>query len=360
MIFQALAPSTEVFAQELDAAMEASVSAARAAGSTARSVQDAVATALEDADQAAPDDAVTTPGADAGASEGGNGSTNAGESQDSTADGTTSGDASTEGDASQGDTTADDGAADEGQADDADADAADQADAAYAYNTVDDLKGAGVTDITTDENGKVAKIKFSESPDLIKISNTNPTVYQDAAIEISGFTGGSLDVTEKDGKLEFRGFGSSNVPFKGSLDLGTVALAVKRTLFNNIELSNANKNVVVTWKGTDAQPIVAAKVAGNDCELNANITVATDSAELKSPLLGEVTGAMSLKAAYSVQGGGALKVAIEASSGNVGLLVNTLAESASLTVGELGGTSFAASTIKTTAEGCNAGGLIGE
>ena len=32
MIFQALAPSTEVFAQELDAVMEASVSAARAAG----------------------------------------------------------------------------------------------------------------------------------------------------------------------------------------------------------------------------------------------------------------------------------------------------------------------------------------
>ena len=31
MIFQALAPSTEVFAQELDAVMEASVSAARAA-----------------------------------------------------------------------------------------------------------------------------------------------------------------------------------------------------------------------------------------------------------------------------------------------------------------------------------------
>ena len=40
MIFQALAPSTEVFAQELDAVMEASVSAARAAGNTARSVQD--------------------------------------------------------------------------------------------------------------------------------------------------------------------------------------------------------------------------------------------------------------------------------------------------------------------------------
>lgn len=359
MIFQALVPSAEVFAQELDAVTEASVSAACAAGNTAHSLQDAVATALQDADQATSDDAATTPGADAGASEDGNDSTSSDGAQDSATDGTTSGDASTEGDASQGDTTADEGATDEEQADDADADAAAQADVTYEYNTVDQLRAAGVTDIT-EESGKVTKITFSASADLIKISNTNPTVYQDAAIEISGFTGGSLDVTGKDGKLEFRGFGSSDVPFKGSLNLGTVALAVNRTLFNNIGLSDANKNVAVTWKGTDAQPIVAAKVTGNNCELNANVTVATDSAELKSPLLGEVTGAMSLKATYSVQSGGALKVAIEASSGNVGLLVNTLAESASLTIDELGGTSFAASTIKTTAEGCNAGGLIGE
>ena len=362
MIFQALAPSTEVFAQELDAVMEASVSAARAAGNTARSVQDAVATALEDADQATSDDTATTPGADAGATEGGDGSTNAGESQDSTTDGATSGDAPAEGDTSQDDAAADDSAADEDQTDDADADAAAQADATYEYNSVEDLRNkAGITNIT-EENGKVTKIEFSSSADLIKISNTNPNVYQDAEITKSGFTGGSFDVTEKDGDLEFRGFGSPDAPFRGSLDLGNVALAVKRTLFNSIELSETNKNVVVTWKGTDAQqPIVAAKVTGNNCELNANVTVATDSAELKSPLLGEVTGVMSLKATYSVQGGGALKkVAIEASSGNVGLLVNTLAESASLTIGELGGTSFAASTIKTTAEGCNAGGLIGE
>lgn len=359
MIFQALAPSTEVFAQELDAVMEASISAARAAGNTARSVQDAVATALEDADQATSDDAATTPGADAGATEGGDGSTNAGESQDSATDGTTSGDASTEGDTSQGDTTADDSAADEEQADDADADAAAQADVTYAFNTADDLRGAGVANVT-EIDGKVAKIEFSTNADLIKISNTNPAVYQEAVIAKSGSTGASFDVTKKDGDLEFQGFGGPDAPFKGSLDLAGVALAVNRTLFNNIELSDANKNVAVTWKGTDAQPIVAAKVADNGCELNASITVATDSAELKSPLLGEVTGAMSLKATYSVQSGDELKVAIEASSGNVGLLVNTLAESASLTIGELGGTSFAPSTIKTTAEGCSAGGLIGE
>ena len=165
MIFQALAPSTEVFAQELDAVMETSVSAARAAGNTARSVQDAVATALEDADQTTSDDDATTPGADAGATEGGAGSTGAGESQDSMTDGTTSGDASTEGDASQGDTAADDGVADEEQADDADADAAAQADVTYTFNTADDLRGAGVTNVT-EVDGKVTKIEFSTDADL--------------------------------------------------------------------------------------------------------------------------------------------------------------------------------------------------
>lgn len=366
MIFQALAPSTEVFAQELDAVMEASVSAARAAGNTACSVQDAVASALQDADQTTSDDTATTPGADAGATEGGDGSTNAGESQDSTTDGTTSGDASTEGDASQDDAATDEGAADEEQADDADADAAAQADGDYAIKDVEGLKKVlGKDRVTVDENGTVTDISFDKDADLVAISNTDPAVYQSAKMT-SKLTGNPYDLCgEKEvaklGKRTFRGFGSVEHPFEGSYDLGSKELTIDRTLFNAINLTEANKDVSLIWKGSDAQPIVAVKVLGNGCELNANITVATDSAELKSPLLGEVTGAMSLKATYSVQGGGALKkVAIEASSGNVGLLVNTLAESASLSISELGGVSFAASTIKTTAEGCNAGGLIGE
>ena len=364
MIFQALAPSTEVFAQELDAVMEASVSAARAAGNTARSVQDAVATALENADQATSDDAASTPGADAGATEGGNGSTNTDGSQDSTTGGAASGDASTEGDASQDDATADDSAADEEQADDADAAA--QADGGYPIANVERLKKVlGEDRVTVDENGTVTNISFDKDADLVAISNTDPAVYQSAKMT-SKLTGNPYDLCgEKEvatlGKLTFRGFGSSEYPFEGSYDLAGKELTIDRTLFNAINLTEANKDVSLIWKGSDAQPIVAAKVTGNGHELNANITVATDSAELKSPLLGEVAGVMSLKAAYSVQSGGALKkVAIEASSGNVGLLVNTLAESASLSISELGGASFAASTIKTTAEGCNAGGLIGE
>lgn len=363
MIFQALAPSTEVFAQELDAVMEASVSAARAAGNTARSVQDAVATALQDADQATSDDAATTPGAGAGATEGGNGSTNAGDSQDSTTDGANSGDAPAEGDASQDDAAADDGATDEDQANDADEDAAAQADVAYAYNTVEELKDAGVTNIT-EENGIVTQIVFANEADLIKISKTNPTVYQNAAIVRKPNTGGEfkLDSTEVDG-LKFEGFGGEGAPFQGSLDMKGSTLVVNRTLFNNIELNDANNAVAVKWTGTDAQPVIASKINGNDKALVAKVTVANvkdGKAQLTSPLLGEVNGVLALEATYSTDADKTLAVDISSTTGNIGLLVNTVKANASFTINKIEGLpSSGTQAIKTSKEGASAGGLIG-
>lgn len=375
MIFQALAPSTEVFAQELDAVMEASVSAARAAGNTARSVQDAVATALQDADQATSDDVATTPGADAGATEGGDGSTNAGESQDSTTDGTTNGDTPTEGDASQDDAAADEGAADGEQADDADADAADQANTAPTIATVEDLRHAlGDGNVITDDLGAVTAITFESNADLIAISNTDPAIYQNANISKGGSTGIDFDVCGAEivdglGSLTFQGFGSDAYPFKGALNLGDRTLTVNKTVFNNIELSDANSTVKLTWKGTDAQPIAAAKVTGADKTLAATVTVGTpksdtekDICKLASPLVGEVTGALTLNATYVTSANSPLAIDMQSSTGNMGLLVNTLAEGASLTLAglalpdKLDGTP----TINATAADANAGGLIGE
>lgn len=375
MIFQALAPSTEVFAQELDAVMEASVSAARAAGNTARSVQDAVATSLQDADQAASDDAATTPGADAGATEGGDGSTNAGESQDSTTDGTTNGDTPTEGDASQDDAAADEGAADEDQADDADTDAAAQASTDPAIKTAGELDGALVDGkVTVNDAGEVTAITFGSNADLIAISNTDPAIYQNASISKTGLSGVDFDVCSAQavgdlGNLAFQGFGSDAYPFKGTLDLGGRSLTANKTLFNNIELNDNNGTVKLTWKGTDAQPIVAAKVTGADKTLAATVTVGTpksdtekDICKLASPLVGEVTGALTLNATYVTSANSPLAIDMQSSTGNMGLLVNTLAEGASLTLAglalpdKLDGTP----TINATAADANAGGLIGE
>lgn len=364
MIFQALAPSTEVFAQELDAVMEASVSAARAAGSTARSIQDAVATALEDADQATSDDTATTPGADAGTTEDGSGSTNAGGSQDSTTDGA-GGDAPTEGDASQGDATADDDATDEEQANDADADAAAQANTRYEYDTVGKLKDAiGESKVTTGEDGAVTKIVFANEADLIKISNTNPAVYQKAEISRDANTGGEFKLDSVSvGNLKFGGFGGENTPFEGSLEMQGSTLAVSHTLYNNIKLNDANKAVTVTWKGTDAQPVIASKIDGNGKTLVANVTVANvndGKAKLKSPLLGEADGILTLQAAYSVDAGKTLAVDINSDLGNIGLLANTVKANASFTIAELEGLpSGGAQAIKTTKDGASAGGLIG-
>ena len=365
MIFQALAPSTEVFAQELDAVMEASVSAAHAAGNTARSVQDAVATALEDADQAASDDAATTPGADAGATEGGNGSTSTDGSQDSTTDGATNGDASTEGDASQDDTTAGDSATDEEQADDADADVDAQADVNYEYNTVDDLKKAiGESKVTAGVDGTVTQIVFANEADLIKISNTDPTVYKNAVISRDANTGGEFKLDSASvGNLKFEGFGSENVPFEGSLEMQGSTLAVSHTLYNNIQLSDTNRTVAVTWKGTGAQPVIASKINGNGRTLVANVTVANvndGKSKLKSPLLGEADGVLTLQAAYSVDAGKTLAVDINSDLGNVGLLANTVKASASFTIAKLEGLpSSGTQTVATTKDGASAGGLIG-
>ena len=367
MIFQALAPSTEVFAQELDAVMEASVSAARAAGNTARSVQDAVATALENADQATSDGVATTPGADAGTTEGGDGSTNTDGPQDSATDGATSGDASTEGDASQNDATADEGAADEEQADNADVAA--QVDGGYAFNTVEDLrKKAQLTNIT-EENGTVTQIVFANEADLIKISNTNPTVYQNAVISRDANTGSAFDLVNKtvttaeNRQLVFSGLGGEGVPFKGLLDMKGSTLALNHTLYNNIELNDANRKVAVTWKGTDAQPVIASKINGNGKTLVANVTVANVNAEkatLKSPLLGEVDGNLTLEATYSVDAGKTLAVDINSATGNIGLLANTVKANASFIINKLGGLPLGgAQSVKTTKVGASAGGLIG-
>ena len=361
MIFQALAPSTEVFAQELDAVMEASVSAARAAGNTARSVQDAVAAALQDDDQATSDDATATPGADAGTTEGGNGSTNTAGPQDSTTDGANSGDVPTEGDASQDDAAADDGATDEEQANEADADAAAQADATYKYNSVDDLKTAiGDANVTV-EGDKVTKVTIGTSEDLIKLSNANPAIYQDAALTKGGATGSGLNlcntVTAADGKtLSFLGLGAPNMPFKGSFGSEISPIVLNRPLFNNVELST-DMTLALTWEGTTSDPVVATTINGGDHKLAVNITAAT----LSSPLLGSVSRELRLDVNYAAKGNETLAINIQSKTDNAGLLVNTLADAASLSVEKLAlpGTYSGDPTIQTTKDGTSAGGLIG-
>lgn len=169
----------------------------------------------------------------------------------------------------------------------------------------------GDGNVITDDLGAVTAITFESNADLIAISNTDPAIYQNANISKGGSTGIDFDVCGAEivdglGSLTFQGFGSDAYPFKGTLDLGGRSLTANKTLFNNIELSDANSTVKLTWKGTDAQPIVAAKVTGADKTLAATVTVGTpksdaekDICKLTSPLVGEVTGALTLNATYT-------------------------------------------------------------
>lgn len=135
-------------------------------------------------------------------------------------------------------------------------------------------------------------------------------------------------------------------------------------------LSDANSTVKLTWKGTDAQPIVAAKVAGESKTLSATITVdkpddnnGTSIVKLTSPLVGEVAGMLTLNATYATSANSPLAINMQSSTGNLGLLVDTLAGGASLTIAGLNGLpeSFnGIPTIDATGAGANAGGLIGE
>ncbi len=110
---------------------------------------------------------------------------------------------------------------------------------------------------------------------------------------------------ERPGQSRVPGVRQRCFPFKGALDLGGRSLTANKTLFNNIELNDNNGTVKLTWKGTDAQPIVAAKVTGADKTLSAAITVDkpesgdTSVVKLTSPLVGEVTGELTLDATYS-------------------------------------------------------------
>lgn len=87
---------------------------------------------------------------------------------------------------------------------------------------------------------------------------------------------------------------------------------------------------------------MAAKVTGADKTLAATVTVGTpksdtekDICKLASPLVGEVTGALTLNATYVTSANSPLAIDMQSSTGNMGLLVNTLAEGASLTLAGL-------------------------
>ena len=364
MIFQALAPSTEVFAQELDALTDASVAAAQSASDAARDVQDAVGDALNGDSEASSDNKES------------NGSESNGDvpKDDATSTGS---DASGSQEPSDDQASADDAASD---ADDSEASRDTEASTqdttgstaastgTYAITDVagleNVLKKTGNTGkVIKDESGNVTKIEFGTNEDLLVISNTDPKIYKNAEITRDGLSGVDFDVTVPAAgtNYSFLGFGDDANPFEGSLNLDGKTLAIDKPLFNNIKLNDKNKDISVIWKGTSCQPIIAKTVDGNDQTMTATVDVKNDAKTLNAPLIGNVAGNLTLNAKYSN-----VSAVNISSTDNVGLFVNTVKSGKTFTVGSItvNGTkedyfSNLSPTIKTTANGMSAGGLIG-
>ncbi len=260
-------------------------------------------------------------------------------------------------------------AADESNSEDESADT--QAVGDYAITTVAGLKSAlGDGNVELGADGKATKITVDVQNDkLLALSNTDPALYQHATIKRGTGTGAGFDVTGEvtigSAKYGFKGFGSDAFPFEGSFELGDETIALDKSLFNNVKLSK-DRALKLIWKGIGSQPIVANKIDGNAHTLTANVTVAgkvntTDSAAtLTSPLMADVSGPLGLSATYAVEAS-SFAVSMNAATGNIGLLANTVEASSSLDIANVSGlpeTYNGNPSIKT--ESGNAGGLIGE
>ena len=361
MIFQALAPSTEIFAQELDAAWNGSIAAAHSMNDAVEGAKAAVAQFAEDAsnDDGADSADVPTPGdssitgdeASDDAGQDGTEGDSAGDAQDGVDNGDKA-EASTEDDA-------------EGQ--DAEK-AAPVAETDPAFNTIEELNTA----LADGNHGSATadSITFNDNVALLMISNTNPEAYKNARIVKGGSSGASFDLskTAEGYPYEFKGFGGADADdsFEGGFDAGGATIKVARSFYNSVSLNDGNSTIALTWKGEIAEPIVANRITGNGLTLNATVALEdpngdgkSGSAAVTSALLGSVAGDLTLNVTYSYPGEN--KGININSTENVGLLVNTL-ESGRLTVGSISGLDGANGTysIKSTGNGSCAGGLIGE
>lgn len=385
MIFQALAPSAEVLAQEVDAAGDTAVQAAFAFDGAVKGAKSRIVRLSADvANAVVADDDSTGSGAagDAGAGSAASGDAASGGAEQPS-DGepgdvpSSSGDSAVSGDGQAADDVADGDDSQDAVADEQTDESADEERAAArpAFVNVNDLKSAIETGTggrrygsVTVDGEKAAKIAVSDPAALVLVSNADPAIYQNAEIVLDGtFSGGGLDLTSKTGDYEFLGLGSEGVPFAGRLNLGSLKITVARTLFNGLSLSKENGTIAVIWKGTSADPIVAKKAIGNGQTLDASVTIADSGAQnpqktdpgVTGALLGDVTGDLSVEASYAFSDT-RRGINIASTDDNAGLLVNTL-ESGKLTIKDLSGISSAMGTptVMTSAANKAAGGLIG-
>ena len=353
MAFQLFAPATGALAEELSVVSGAT---AQQPGSSEGADGNAGGSSV-DAGAANGDDASASGDASAGGSE-------------TASDDAASGDVAA-GDASESQEPAADESASAGD-DAADAqDAPATAAAGATITTVDELTNAmkveGHGDVTA-TGDTVSAITFNDAVGLRIISNADPRLYQNAALTKGGQSGDALDLSNN-ADYEFYGLGSEAYPFKGSFNTHGTSIALATSLFNNVEL-NPNIHIPnLIWKGEGSEPVIAATVAGSDQDQDVAVTiqiadpvsgnVQDSTAGITSALFGTVTGQLTLSATYSFKGTRKGLGAALVTTGNVGLLANTVASGSTFTVQSVTFPDNVASGGTVSATSGNAGLLVG-
>ncbi|MDD6190285.1 MAG: hypothetical protein PUB75_01680 [Firmicutes bacterium] len=185
--------------------------------------------------------------------------------------------------------------------------------------------------VTIGADGTVTNIVMNDpSRSLIILSNSNPQLYENAFIKFN--VTGEADlrgaVTLDSSTLEYRGLGSSDVSFRGELDLNDSVVALSRPLFNSVTLeSGKTYKYKLKWKseencdGIFASHVTAA-AADAGSRLKLDITpennLSTKITTLNAPALGEVNGDLNLEVSY-----GTSDLVNISQEGNSGIIVNT-------------------------------------
>ena len=369
MAFQLLVPAPAAFAEGVNAISGAAAQLGGSENAGDNSGGSSTDTAADNGDDAsASGDAFM---GESGTAQGTTSSSAAADGQGSAA-----GDVAEEQDSSAGDASAgQESAADKSaSADDEAADTQDASATAAAgatITTVADLQEKMAKDKhgSVEATGeKVTAITFNDATALRIVSNTDPRLYRTAKMaKGQGSTGAEFDVSSPEDGYTFLGLGSAEVPFEGSFATNGTSIALATSLFNNVVLNEGIYIPNLIWKGMGSDPVIAAKVTGDSRELAVSIQIADSAnggvqestAGITSALFGTVTDSLTLSATYSFTGTRKGLGATADSTGNVGLLANTVAsgvfavESAAFPDNvALGGTVTAASG--------NAGLLVGE
>lgn len=277
-------------------------------------------------------------------------------------------------------------------------------------NKLVELLGANGAEniVCKDDETGIRSLDVKSSEAFAVLSNADASLYYDAQIKVI-ITGDAKFTESAKNGMSFQGLGSDERPFEGRIYRSLsgvdspVELTADRTVFNNLKLTDQNNTIKIKWVGATSYSaaMVASKVGGaeNNEEsktLNASVDIAepvdkkddTTSA-LTAPLLGETTGNLTANVTYRLAGprknlkanatgnigliantveNGTLTVesvtfpndlasdgTVETSSGNAGLLVGEVKDSATLSIGTL--TNVPTATVQST-DG-SAGGVVG-